>query len=366
MQKLNITYLEPFYSGSHKRWIDEYASNSVHNINVLGLEGDGFWKQRVKAGSIKLAKTFLKSQDKPDILLASSMLDLSSFLSITRQQTARIRTAIYFHENQLSYPWSKKQREKEINRRDFGFINYTSSLVADKIFFNSSFHKCSYLRDLDTLLNSFEEFKNIETLKEIEEKSSILYLGLALKKKVERVANQVPVILWNHRWEYDKNPEEFFKALRVIKNRGIDFKLILLGSSQHAILEVFNSAKEEFAEEVIHFGYLEDIADYQRFLSKADILPVTSKHDFFGGSVVEAIHAGCFPILPKRLSYPELIDDRWHSEVFYHDFDELVSLLEKRILEHPEKIPNLSKSVEKFSWSNLINLYDSEMIRVLD
>ena len=31
------------------------------------------------------------------------------------------------------------------------------------------------------------------------------------------------VILWNHRWEYDKNPESFFKLLFKLADQNIDF-----------------------------------------------------------------------------------------------------------------------------------------------
>ena len=37
ISKLNIVYIEPFYSGSHKRWIDSYKLYSKHNIEILGL-----------------------------------------------------------------------------------------------------------------------------------------------------------------------------------------------------------------------------------------------------------------------------------------------------------------------------------------
>ena len=38
-----------------------------------------------------------------------------------------------------------------------------------------------------------------------------------------------PLILWNHRWEYDKNPEEFLQALLRLDEQGLDFRLAILG-----------------------------------------------------------------------------------------------------------------------------------------
>ena len=34
------------------------------------------------------------------------------------------------------------------------------------------------------------------------------------------IKDQDPVILWNHRWEYDKNPEFFFNTLSKLKKNG--------------------------------------------------------------------------------------------------------------------------------------------------
>ena len=38
----------------------------------------------------------------------------------------------------------------------------------------------------------------------------------------------------------------------------------------------------------------------------SDILPITSNQDFFGGSIIEAMYCETTPLLPKRLTYPEL------------------------------------------------------------
>ena len=46
---------------------------------------------------------------------------------------------------------------------------------------------------------------------------------------------------------------------------------------------------------------------YLKILSEADIIVSTAIHEFFGISVVEAIAAGAYPLLPKRLAYPEVL-----------------------------------------------------------
>ena len=60
---------------------------------------------------------------------------------------------------------------------------------------------------------------------------------------------------------------------------------------------------------------------YVALLNDSDIVVSTADHEFFGISVVEAVAAGCFPVLPNRLSYPELIPRNFHEEVFYAGSD---------------------------------------------
>ena len=50
-KKLKILLIEPFYSGSHKSWADNYAQNSVHSISIISLKGI-YWKWRMHGGAI--------------------------------------------------------------------------------------------------------------------------------------------------------------------------------------------------------------------------------------------------------------------------------------------------------------------------
>ena len=122
----------------------------------------------------------------------------------------------------------------------------------------------------------------------IQSKSSVLPLGMDLKKfdsYKKTSTNNIPVLLWNHRWEYDKNPTLFFESLFQLKAAGIAFKVIILGENYKQSPPIFAEAKEKLANKIIHFGYAKSFADYAKWLWHADILPTTSHQDFFGGSI---------------------------------------------------------------------------------
>lgn len=327
-------------------------------------------------GAVSLARQFFESNFQPDLLLATDMLDLTTFLTLTRQMTADLPVALYFHENQLTYPWSPNDRDVVHQRdRHYGFINYASALAADAVFFNSSFHKDSFFEELQRFLKHFPDHRELENMDLIRSKSQVLPLGLDLRRfdkyNIERANPHSkscrPLILWNHRWEFDKNPTEFFQALAAVAEEGWQFEVAVLGECFSQQPAEFEEGRKRLGSKVVQFGFVEDFAEYARWLWRADILPVTSHQDFFGASVVEAVYCGCWPVLPQRLAYPELIPTELHAKYFYHGFDELVAQL-VYIIENRDHLQNncLQSVVKKYDWQEMSVKYDDHLKRVVD
>ena len=362
---MEIVLLEPFLTGSHADWAQEYKQQSRHQVSIFGMKGQ-YWKWRMHGGAVTLARKFLATQCQPDLFLATDMLDLSTFLALTRHVTSAIPTAIYFHENQLTYPWSPNDSDpKEQRDAHYGFINYLSALAADAVLFNSDYHRQSFLQELPKFLKSFPDHNEVETVDLIGAKSRTLHLGLDLNQfdqyrpQPGKPAAQHPLILWNHRWEYDKNPEEFFQALYLLQGQGVDFELAVLGESYSQVPEIFSEAKTRLSDRIIHWGYVTQFSDYATWLWRADILPVTSIHDFFGVSVVQALYCNCFPLLPKRLAYSEHIEANYQDCCFYSDFDDLVARLRALCLDVNSGAPkNLQTMVDHYDWGTAVMAYD--------
>ena len=363
---MEIVLLEPFLAGSHADWAKEYAERSRHQVTILGLKGQ-HWKWRMHGGAVTLAREFLAADVQPDLLLATDMLDLTTFLALTRHATADIPTAIYFHENQLTYPWSPTDKDPQQQRdAHYAFINYVSALTADAVLFNSDYHRQSFLQELPHFLKSFPDQNEIATAQQIIDKSRTLHLGLDLKKFDEycpefaKDISSPPLILWNHRWEYDKNPQEFFQALYTLQEQNVDFEVAVLGESYREMPKIFTEAKAKLSDRIVHWGYVENFSDYAAWLWKADILPVTSIHDFFGVSVVQAIYCNCFPLLPKRLAYPEHIATDYHDRCFYDDFDDLLVRLRDACLNIKSlRQEKLQAMVDHYDWGGMVAVYDN-------
>lgn len=363
---MKILLIEPFFTGSHKNWALEFQQFCSHEVEILSLPGY-HWKWRMHGAAVTLAQQFLQSSFKPDLILATDMLDLSLFLSLTRSKTAGIPTAVYFHENQLTYPWSPTDADVKLKRDNhYAFINYSSALAADKVFFNSQYHLQSFLSELPSFLQAFPDYSNLETVDAIKNKSAVLPLGLNLSKfnAHQSAVSQKPqrcVVLWNHRWEYDKNPEAFFNALFRIADKRIEFHLVVLGESYERYPEIFNKAKEVLADKILHWGYAESFEEYARWLWIADLLPVTSTQDFFGASVVEAMYCNAIPFLPKRLAYPEHLSEKFHSTYFYEEED-FVNKLQHRIWDVGYlRVMDTQQYARKYDWKNLTRIYNNEL-----
>ena len=359
--KLNILYVEPFYSGSHKKWIDDYSKFSNHNIEILSLPGKK-WKWRMHGGAISLAEKYNNKKSVFDIVLCSDMLNLPVFKSLCEDNLAQSKVIMYFHENQLSYPWSPNDKDLKLDRDlNYYYINYTSSLISDHNYFNSQYHLDSYIDGLRKYLKKMPDFRNLESIDLIKKKSSVLPIGCNLIKNILKKI-EYPVILWNHRWEYDKNPKLFFETLFELNDLKIDFSLIVLGENYSEYPKIFDTAKDRLKHKIIHFGYCENYTEYLGYLKMSNILPVTSHQDFFGISIVEAVSYGCYPILPKRLTYPDLFNYKKNKFLFYNSDlelkDKLVSVI-KNIKNYTSTIKEVSqKTFDKFNWENISKKYD--------
>ena len=365
----NVLALEPWYGGSHHHFLDGLVRHSVHTFEQVTM-ADRFWKWRMHGGAITLAQKALKTLEQgfePDIIWASDMVNLPAFLALTRERLSEVPVVMYFHENQLTYPLPpEKQRDYT-----YAYINYLSCLAADRIVFNSSFHFSEFIEALPVLLRTFPDHTHLHTVQEIRDRSSVCHLGLDLRAHdahagdVVRDERAPPIVCWNQRWEYDKNPEAFFRLMNRLDDAGCSFRLILAGEHFEEQPSSFERAFERYADRILHYGYAEDFAEYSRLMHRADLVVSTAVHEFFGIAVMEAIYCGCHPLLPNRLSYPELIPESLqqpllHAPILYEDEDALFEIM-KRVLDGEDRaLPRstLKQIPASLDWSVQADAFD--------
>jgi glycosyltransferase involved in cell wall biosynthesis len=377
---LNIWLLNPYHTGSHRAWAEGYAAHSRHRVRILSMDGY-FWKWRMQGGALDLgakARALLDDGERPDLLVATSMVNVPAFLALLRRELGGVPVVLYMHENQLTYP------PPPGSRRDltYSMIQHLSMLAADRVFFNSRYHLESWFNELPRLLKHFPDHNHLETVEAARAKSEVLAVGCALRKlqageeaarrqadretsrqgdaERGRRGEKGPLIVWNQRWEYDKDPETMLQALYALADERLRFRVALAGENFRVTPAEFAEARSRLGDRLVHCGYAETEAEYARLLHRADIVLSTAIHEFFGVSVVEAIYCGCLPVLPDRLSYPELIPADLHGRCLYDDYEDLLDKLRAAIAD-PAAPPVLRESVARFNWSVQAATYDSRL-----
>jgi len=318
----------------------------------------------MQGGAVTLARRAQTLDERPDLILASDMLNLPTFLALAGGGLAEIPVALYFHENQLTYPLQPGEKRD----LQYAFLNFVSALRANAILFNSSYHLEAFFEELPRLLKHFPDYNELWTVNALRAKARVLPLGLDLASldahRPRQATADRPLILWNHRWEYDKDPETFFRAIYALEGEALGgegggFGLIVLGESFRNQPEEFLEARERLPDRIVHFGFAEDRATYAHLLWQADIVVSTALHEFFGAAVIEACYCGCFPILPRRLSYPELIPEEYHKAILYDSFEGLLARLRQAVsyIDGTRSFP-MRPAFAQYDWQQMAPRYD--------
>jgi glycosyltransferase involved in cell wall biosynthesis len=360
---MRILFLDPFHGGSHAAVAEGYARHSRHAVTLLTLSTAGGWRWRMRGAAPTFARMLRERLpgETFDLILATDMLDLAAFLGLTRDLTAGVPTALYFHENQLTYPLPPGRA------RDLAFpwINYTAALAADAVFFNSDFHRRTFLAALPGLPGRFHDHQELDLVDRIAARSHVLPPGIDLSR-LDGAAGQAsagdpqpPVILWNSRWDYDKQPQAFFAALDSLEEHGVDFRVIVAGEHVDPQAPEFVAARERFAPRALAWGYAPTVEEYARLLWRSDIVVSTAVQEFFGIGPIEAMYCGCVPVLPRRLSYPELLPPEHHAVCLYDDQPGLVERLGAAIRDLPAlRARDFRAIAAPYDWSHMIARYD--------
>lgn len=292
--------LSAYGAASHRTWANELiAAQDAFAWQRLELPGRHFaW--RIRGNPLSWLDALPPST--PGLIVATSMVDLATVKGL-HPRLAGVPCLFYFHENQFAYPSTPAQ----VTSVEPQMVQLYGALAADRVAFNSEYNRDSFLKGVEALLARLPDGVPDHVAARILERSMILPVPI---QPVPPGQRDDRLILWNHRWEYDKAPELFAKAILQLAATGIDFRIALLGERGLDPHPALADLRREIPEKIVADGYIE-ARRYREMTRRSGIVVSTAKHEFQGLSVLQAAMAGARPLVPDALCYPEYVPEAY-------------------------------------------------------
>lgn len=311
---MRVLLLSAYHSASHAYWCDGLMAALPDIDWTLKTQPARHFSWRVEASGLLWALAGDADFERDyDLIIATSLSDLTR-LRAFRPHLATVPTWLYFHENQFAHPRSASQATD--HQIGWQFLSIQNALCADWVSFNTEFNRSTFLAGARKLLRRFPEKLPGNPMARIEQHSDVLPVPLTEAfAELAAQPKEPDLIVWNHRWEWDKQPERFLAALMRLREAGICFRLAMLGSGGGRYRD-FAQEREALGDAVVHWGEANNY-NYMQWIGRAGIGVSTAVHDFQGLAMLELAQAGARVVVPRRLAYPECLPDA----LFYRGSD---------------------------------------------
>lgn len=348
---MRVLALNPYHGGSHAAFIDGWRQHSRHDFDVYVLPPH-HWKWRMRHAAVTLVNQVTNraaAGQAWDVVWCTDMLNLAEFRGLAPAEVHALPSVLYFHENQLTYP------VQHPDGRDlhFALTHFVSAHAADAVWFNSDFHRRELLGAMRGMLRAMPDQQPVKAVDAIERHATVQWPGIDVARPAAATTTGPPHLLWAARWEHDKNPDKFFGALRHLADRGVDFRVSVIGQQFDDRPACFDEARARLGDRIARWGWQPSRDDYLRALRDADIFVSTADHEFFGIAAVEAAASGCACVLPRRLAYPETFgedDAAWYAG----EAAELAGALERVMAgtgrDGAARLAAAEATTERFGW----------------
>ncbi|KEA62665.1 glycosyl transferase, group 1 [Marinobacterium lacunae] len=341
---MRILLLSAYDAVSHSYWRKGLvAAFPEHDWTVLSLPARYFsWRIRGNSLSWAFGKREVLSRSY-DLVIATSMVDLTSLRGFI-PSLASTPTLVYFHENQFAYPESGR----EYRSVEPLILNLYNALCGDRVLFNSAYNRDTLLEGAERLLRKLPDQVPPGLIDHIRARAQILPVPMPDSAFLPpEPTSDALSLVWNHRWEFDKGPELLHAAVKALQASGVRFTLHVVGQQFRSTPAVFDDLKRDLESggNLGRWGHIEQVAEYRQLLQRCDVALSTALHDFQGIAVLEAVAAGCRPVVPDRLAYTELFPD----ECRYSQADEsralaqmVAALAEQKAKGEALQVPDVS------------------------
>lgn len=295
MIQRSILLLSAYRADSHRAWAD-WLVRAHPEIEWQRLELPGrHFRWRIRGNPLSWIDRMPARP--PERILATSMVDLATLRGL-HPGLADVPAWYYFHENQFAYPVS----EQQVKSVEPQIVQVYGALAAQGLLFNSAFNRDSFLDGVEGLLQRMPDEVPAGIRERLAAKATVCPVPITPIAPSHQRDPQL--IVWNHRWEYDKEPDLFADTLLELAAAGIDFRLALLGARPRTPPPALERIRAALADRIVADGRVEP-TEYRALLGRAGIVISTARHEFQGLAMLEAVSAGATPLVPDALCYPE-------------------------------------------------------------
>jgi len=183
--------------------------------------------------------------------------------------------------------------------------------ICEKIFVGSQYHKELLKKSFPNMASELEE-KVIVTGNPWNTKEALCIVG-KFEKRNQIIHSNLP--------DWRKRPNLFLNLVPLIKKARPDVNIVLTTSRREWGTGWLRNCALDLQEK----GYLEikeDLlkSEYYKILAESKVMFSATMQETFGYCIVEAMTFDTIPIVPNRLSCPEVVN--WDSRLLYKDLDE--------------------------------------------
>jgi glycosyltransferase involved in cell wall biosynthesis len=209
------------------------------------------------------------------------------------------------------------------------------TIASDRVVFNSK--HCYRMAE-----ESFGLFLNEHAWEAIAAKSQVLPFGLVDEVMFDMVIptpgiEQVPVVIYNHRFENYKQPQLTADALNEMRRRGHKFEVWV---TQYVGQEIKSFPVDKVVGDPDQSVYLRNIA-------VPGLNVINSLHETFCISMQDSIALGQLPVAPRAVTFPELVPDDYPW--LFKDEREQLDMLDHILTTWPEEWVKWSPKLRAFA-----------------
>lgn len=350
---MKVLLLSAYHARSHEQWckgLQQHIPGAQFHLMTLPPR---HFAWRIRGNALSWwARERVGLEQGYDLLLATSMVDVATLRGLV-PNLAKLPCIVYFHENQFAYPSSQHQQ----GQLEAQMVNLYAACAADKVVFNTQYNCETFLQGVDRLMRKLPDHLPESLAQTLRRKSDVLAVPIRCLSLTLAKPKSTFHVVWNHRWEYDKGPELLYNTVRLLDPQ-LPLRFHIVGQEFRSSPAVFLQLHELLKQRnwLGRWGHITDEAEYHQCLQASHLVLSTALHDFQGVAVLEAVSAGCEPLVPDRLAYKELFAEhyRYASQL---EAENAAAALTRRALfwlNHQQlNVP----SVKHLAWQTLAQKY---------